>query len=77
MIPMRSDITIASSRLWVDVDEGLARGAVEVLELDLEQLAQPIVDGGQRLVEEQDVGIGGQGAGQRHPLALTARALGD
>ena len=58
-----------------DVDEGLAGLAVDVLQLLLERLAQLVVDGRQRLVEEQDFGIEGERAGERDALALAARAL--
>jgi hypothetical protein len=34
------------------------------------------VDGGQRLVEEEQAGPADEGPGQRHPLGLTARELG-
>ena len=38
-------------------------------------LAQAGVERGERLVEQHDLGIGGQRAGERDPLALTARQL--
>jgi hypothetical protein len=33
------------------------------------------VEGGERLVEKEDVGFEHKGAGERHPLSLTARDL--
>ena len=38
-------------------------------------LAQAGVERGERLVEQHDLGVGGQRAGQRDPLALAAREL--
>ena len=58
-----------------DVDEGLAGLPVNVLELLLERLSQLVVDCRERLVEEQDLGIVGEGASKRDALALAARAL--
>ena len=58
-----------------DVDEGLAGLPVNVLELLLEGLSQLVVDCRKRLVEEQDLGIVGEGASKRDALALAARAL--
>lgn len=58
-----------------DVDEGLSRLPLDVLQLLLQRLAQAIVEGRQRFVEEQDLGIVGERAGQRHALPLAARAL--
>ena len=57
-----------------DVDEGLAGLLVDVLELLLERLLELVVEGRQRLVEEQDLGIVGEGAGEGDALALAARA---
>ena len=58
-----------------DVDEGLAGLPVDVLELLLERLAQAEVERGERLVEEQDLRVEGERAGERDALALSARAL--
>ncbi len=40
-----------------------------------QRLAEPGVERGERLVEQDDLGIRGQSTGQRHALALTARQL--
>ena len=58
-----------------DVDEGLAGLAVDVLELLLERLAQLVVDGRERLVEEQDLRVESERTGQGDTLALAARTL--
>ena len=58
-----------------DVDEGLVRLAVDVLQLLLERLPELVVDRRERLVEEQDLRVVGEGAGERDALPLAARAL--
>ncbi len=60
-----------------DVDEGAAGALVQLLQLHLERLAEPVVDRRERLVEEQDLGVGGEGAGKRDALPFAARALSD
>jgi len=57
------------------VDEGDADLFLEGLQLDLEGLAQLGVQGAQRLVQEQDLGVEDQGPGQGHPLLLPSRQL--
>ncbi len=49
--------------------------AQHVVHLGAHAGAQAGVEGRERLVEEDDLGIGGQRPGQRHPLLLTAREL--
>ena len=48
---------------------------LQVFELDLHRLSQLEIEGPQRLVEEQDLGLVDQGAGQCHPLLHAAREL--
>ena len=60
-----------------DVDEGLAGFPVDVLQLLLERLAQLVVDGRERLVEEQDVGFVGERPGERDALPLAAGTFRD
>jgi hypothetical protein len=59
-----------------NVDEGAPRALVKLLELDLQRLPKAVVDGRQRLVEEQDLGVRGEGAGERHALPFAAGTLG-
>ena len=54
---------------------GHAERALQLLQLDLQLLAQLAVERAQRLVEQQDVGLEDDGAGQRHALLLAAREL--
>ena len=60
-----------------DVDEGDARGSLDLLQLALHILAELEVQGSQRLVQEQNAGMVDQGAGDGHTLLLTAREGGD
>ncbi len=55
-----------------DIDEGDAGAALQLLELDAHALAQLGVEIGQRLVEQQDVGLDHQRARQRDALLLAA-----
>ena len=59
-----------------DHDGGDAEPAVKRLDLLAEKDADLGVKRRQRLVEEQQAGRGGQGAGQRHALLLAAGKLG-
>ena len=59
-----------------DEDEGDADVALQALELDLHLLAQLEVEGAERLVEQQHLGLDDQGPGQRDALALAAGQLG-
>ena len=54
---------------------GDAERALQLLQLDLQLLAQLAVERAQRLVEQQDVGLEDDGAGQRHALLLAAGKL--
>ena len=58
-----------------DVQDRRPHAPLEGLQLDPHLLAQPGVQVRQRLVEEQDRGIGRQGAGERHALLLAAGEL--
>src|SRR6266508_1920831 len=58
-----------------DEDHGQAGGLPELLELVVEQVAGDRVQRTERLVHEQHVGLLGQGAGERDPLAHAAGQL--
>lgn len=53
-----------------DVNESLLRFAMDVLQLFLKRLSELVVDGRQRLIEEEDLRIVGQCARQGHALTL-------
>jgi hypothetical protein len=57
--------------------EGDAGFVLQALELDLHFLAQFEIEGGERFVEQQHLGSGGESAGQGYPLLLTAGDLAD
>ena len=56
-----------------DVDRGRAEIAVQFLDLGPHLLAQPRVEIGQRLVEQERLGLPHDGAAHRHALALATR----
>ena len=56
-------------------DGGEAELALQPLDLDLHVEPEVAVERGERLVEQQDRGLDGQRAGERHPLLLAARQL--
>ena len=58
-----------------DEHERDADVALERLELDLHLLAQLEVEGAERLVEEQHLGVVDERPGERDPLALAAAEL--
>ncbi len=60
---------------WVTNTTVLRTSRVEAEELVLEPRAGDGVDGAERLVHQEDGGIGGQGPGHADPLALAARHL--
>ena len=60
-----------------DEDEGDARLLLDLLQLDLHVLAELQVQGTERLVEQQDAGLGHEGAGDGHALLLAAGETGD
>ncbi len=55
-----------------DQQEGDADGALQALELELHRLAQLLVEGGERLVEQQHLRLERQRARQGDALALAA-----
>ena len=57
------------------VDEGNAQPLLEVLQFQLHGLPQFIIQGSQRFVQQQDLGIVHQGPGYGHPLLLPAAHL--
>ena len=58
-----------------DEDDGLAQGALQTEELVLHLAPDQRVEGGERLVEEPDVGLDRQRAGDADALLLPAREL--
>ena len=58
-----------------DIDEGDAGAALQLLQLRAHALAQLGVEIGQRLVEQQDVGLDHEAARQRDALLLAAGQL--
>ena len=58
-----------------DEDRRDAERALQLAQLDLELLAQLAVERAERLVEQQDLGLEDEGAGERHALLLAAREL--
>ncbi len=60
-----------------DEDEGDAGGLLDVLELLLHVLAELQVERGERLVEQQELGVVDEGAGDSHALLLAAGERGD
>ena len=59
-----------------DVDRRDLELVVQAADLEAHLLAQVGVEVGQRLVEQQHLGLDDDGAGQRHALLLAARQLG-
>ena len=60
-----------------DIDEGDAEALVHLFELDLHLLPHLEVEGAEGLVEEQDLGLVDEGAGDGDALLLPAREGGD
>ena len=58
-----------------DVNEGDAEILLQALQLGAHLDAQERVERGERLVEQQDLRVGDQRAGERHALLLAARKL--
>ncbi len=58
-----------------DVDHGRAQVVVQLLQLAAQFGAQLGIEVGQRLVEQEDLGLAHQRAADRHALALAAREL--
>ncbi len=59
-----------------DVDEGEAELGLDALQFRPHPHPQERVEGRERLVEEEHLGAGDEGAGERHPLLLAPRELG-
>ena len=75
MVEHRQAVAHAERLLLIvgDVNEGDADLALQRLELGLHLLAQLEVQGAERLVEQQHLGLVDQRPGERDPLALAAR----
>ena len=58
-----------------DVDEGDAEIGMQAAHLELQVLAQLLVERAQRLVHQQQARLEDDGAGERHPLLLAAGEL--
>ncbi len=58
-----------------DEHEGDADALLELAQLDLHRLAQPLVESTQRFVEQEHLGAADQRAGERDALALAAAEL--
>ncbi len=58
-----------------DIDEGDAGAALQLLQLDPHALAQLGVEIGERLVEQQDLRLDHEAAGERDALLLAAGKL--
>ncbi len=75
MMARRSATSIASSWSWVTSTVVTAIVVVQVAEPGAELLADLGVEGAEGLVEEEDPGLDGEGAGERHPLPLAPGEL--
>ena len=58
-----------------DVDEGDTHLRLDALQLDLHLLAQLEVEGAQRLVQQQNLGVVDEGASERDALLLATGHL--
>ena len=58
------------------VEDGNIRLHLQIPEFSPEAAAQGAVEGAERFVEEQQLGLGGQGPGKGHPLALPSGEAG-
>ena len=76
MTQIRSAMAIASSWSWVTNRKVVLDLALDILEEELHLLAQLDIEGGQRLVEQDEARLADDGPGQRHALALPAGELG-
>ena len=59
-----------------DEDDGLAQPRLKFLQLQLHVMPDQRIEGRERLVHQQNLGIGGQRPGQTHALLHAARKLG-
>ena len=71
----RSARAIASGWVWVTWTKVIPRSAAAA-QLAAHPQAQELVEGRERLVEQQDARLGDERPGQRHALLLPARELG-
>ena len=60
-----------------DVDGGDAELLLDAPELELHVFAQLAIEGGERFIEEEEIGLEHEGAGDRDPLLLAAGELLD
>ena len=65
-------MNIASSASWVTISAGMPAGLQHVQRVVAHLVAQPGVEAGEGLVEQQRLRPRRQRAGQRHPLLLAA-----
>jgi hypothetical protein len=76
---LEDDDLVAQQERLVDVvrdeDDGLVEVALQAERLGLQFAADDRVDGAERLVHQQDVGIGGEPAGDADALLLAAGEL--
>ena len=72
---MRSPSLAASSMSWVTKTMVFLMLLLQIEELVLQALPGDGVDGTEGLVHQQDRGIGPEGPGHAHPLALAPRQL--
>ncbi len=75
MIAMWLPILSASSRSWLTNTMVLCSRALQVEQLVLEAVADQRVERRERLVHQQDVGVGGERAGEADPLLHAAGEL--
>ena len=75
MIATRSPRRSASSMSWVTKHDRLARLAVDAGRSPLQRVAGDRIERAERLVHQQQLGIGGQRAGDADTLLLAARQL--
>ena len=67
----------ACSGSWLTTTKEMSQLAAQLRQGRLDRVAGGVVEGRGRLVEQQHVGLLGQGAGQHRPLLLADRELGD
>ena len=75
MTAMRLATVIASSWSWVTMTKVVAGALLNAHQLELGLLAQLLVERAERLVEQHDLRLLGDGAGERDALLLAAREL--
>ncbi len=75
MIAIRSPSRMASAKSWVMKMIVRCSDLLQADQLVLHVAADQRVEGGERLVEEQHLGVERQGSGQAHPLLHATRKL--